>query len=146
MTKKPVVIPANYAFTDDVKHYQETLKRIQGELISVKRTTVIEQLVYSTNPNYLFTKLFQNKALLELGPYACMVLVHICCNLKHNEFSAQLSHHDFDMGKRTFYAALLELILANVIRKIPGKKELYWINALMVGNGDLRDAEISPPG
>jgi len=138
---KPFPIPADYPFKADIEQYQASLKT-SYDSVSVKRTTVTEEITYTNNPNGLYAKLFQNKKLLDLSASACLVVVYICCHLKHRETMIQIPLRDIGLSKVTFYKALLELTHINVIRKVPGKKEMYWINVTMVANGDTRETEL----
>lgn len=138
--KKLFPIPSDYPFKLDLQSYQDGLKDISSSIV-VDEITVLRRTTYTTNPNGLYAKLFQNRQLLMLSPYACAVLVYICCHLKHLDTMIHIPLKEFAMSKRPFYSALLELTHINVIRKVPHKKEMYWINVTMVVNGDARTSE-----
>lgn len=145
-TKREFIIPDNYPFKLDLEAQAKMLKATR-ETFTYERFTISRDNVYLAGKEAMFVKLFQNVRILnELSPSACKILVHICCTLEYGDTMVTLRYQDVDMAKNTFYKAALELTHVNVLRKVPGKKEMYWINVSLISNGDAHNkALIRPP-
>lgn len=138
-TKKPFIIPEEYPFKEQLAD-QAMLMRIGKQTEIYERITIIRDVPYIASAEAMFVKLFQHSQVLNLlSPYASKVLIFICTHLKYGETSISIPQESVMMGKNTFYKAIRELMMANVLRKVQDKKELYWINVAMVSNGDAHN-------
>lgn len=134
-TLKPFIIPDDYPFHLDLEA-QRRLIRTGTHSVTYER----ERVTISKDKDYLprmFVKVFQNKHLLrDLTPAACKVFIYMISDIGYQDTMVQISRNDMAMGKNQFYAALLELTHCNIIRKVPNKREMYWINLSLLVNGD----------
>jgi len=138
-SKKPFIIPEDYPFKEAVAD-QAKLMKMSKDSNTYKRITIIEEIPYISSAEAMFVKLFRNKnALRMLSPAACKILIYICYTLEYGETMLILREKDVDLSHVTFYKAIMDLMVNGIVRKVKGKKELYWINVTLVSNGDAHN-------
>lgn len=147
MSKKIFTVPPDYPFIDDLKRFQalhkHTAKHITTVTMDNKTVTLQEKVIYSNAPTTFYTKLFKHTAILnDLSFASCKLVLYVCCLLEMGQYSLKLTAEDTDMDAKTFAKAMLELTHCNFIRKVKGKRSMYWVNLIMAANGDTRNAQI----
>lgn len=138
-----MVISPDNPFRDKILRH---LAREQGE--STQEMTmhggnmmVEEEITFTRKRKYTkgvhWIKLTQNReAFANLSPIACKMLVYIALNLEPEAEKIHIPPHDVALNRRTLSKALVELILAGVIRK--EKKTWYWVDVTLLIIGTIR--------
>lgn len=93
-----------------------------------------------------YTKVYQNKELCRLTPYACKLFIYIACNLDYEAQQVTIPYREVGMDRRTMGRALLELMDYRIIAKVERKKALYWVNVTLLVVGNLAKTENQPNG
>ena len=138
MNNSLLILPSDYPFKSDVIAYNKSVKEstqtVQG-VVHTKRIT-IEEDIRTTGWQWSFAKVFKNTdALRTLSSSACRLLIDIAINIQWESPTITLHWKDSYLSKPVFYESILELIDARIISKKANKKEVYWVNVMVIFMG-----------
>jgi hypothetical protein len=130
-------------FKDEIEKYFSNTAETNNQLeFNGENTLVKESITVTRTRTYQkgvhWVKLTQNREKLEnLSPYACKILLYIALNIAQETQIIRIPAKNLTMGRKTFDKAILEMMLAGILKR--EKREHYWINItlLIIGKIDM---------